>query len=142
MNRALFVAACALALGTVIWGVSVVGGPGYARLVKNDLTRIDAVNRLGDYYRCAEVWESQVTREVTPTRCRQGEGAPPDLRDPVSDVPYAKTGDEGDFAICTELQTTDDRQVTRRAEAYSVAIDGQRACVEYVRKGRVWLRVS
>lgn len=142
MNKALFIAACALALGALAWGFSVIGGPGYARMVKNDLSRIDAVHRLGDHYGCAEAWERQLNSDQRPTYCRQGEGPPPDLRDPGNGAPYAKTGDENAFTVCTELETTDDTRVTRRARVLSIVIDGQRACVEYVRKGKVWLRVS
>lgn len=142
MNRALFVAAVALTLAALVWGVSIVGGPAYARMEKNDNTRIRDLGRLGEYYRCVKIWQAGGEDTASRSYCSQGESPPPDLRDPLTDVTYAYSeSDPERFQICATFEIGQDVRPQRRAALESIVFDGKTGCVKYVGSGMSWAQV-
>lgn len=139
MNRLLFAAAAFVCIAAMGLGLYVVGGPGHARMVRDDLTRVMHLDRLSNYYRCAQIRQQQGDG-VSPNSCRSVDGPPPDLRDPVSDAPYDASVTKDTISVCAVMQTRDDFEVTQRTRTYNLDLDGRQICVNLVREGALWLR--
>lgn len=129
MNRLLFALLIAFVGAGIIAGFMVVGGPGQARMERNDETRVSDLRRLGQYYRCQlDEWQRS---GISPNRC-SGQGQKPDLADPVTGAPYRVVGPSGTmFEICASFET--DAQKHRPNGPAGLFFDGQTGCIRYRR---------
>ena len=130
MNRLLLVLLVTLIGAGIIAGFMVVGGPGYARMERNDERRASDLRILGNYYRCQG--DDFQEDGISPDRC-SGQGRKPDLVDPVTGVAYVVIGPtETTLEICAEFET---RELMGRTNGLgALFFDGQTGCVRYARK--------
>ncbi len=129
MNRLLFSLLIVFVGAGIIGGFMVVGGPGQARMERNDETRVSDLRRLGHYYSCQrDAWQQD---GISPNRCN-GQGQKPELVDPVTDGPYRVAGpSETMFEICATFET--DVQKRRPTGYAGLFFDGQTGCIRYTR---------
>jgi hypothetical protein len=122
----------------MIGGFLAVGGPGYARMEKNDAQRTSDLRRLAEHYRCIAV--EDVQDGISPRYCG-GVIEKPDLRDPVTDTPYEYTSvDPLAFQVCATFET--DQETAREARNRQLYFDGQVGCLRYRRAsaGADWVQ--
>lgn len=131
MNRALLVAMLAVVAAALVWGLSIVGGPGFARMEENDRTRAADLRRLGNHYRCANYNLTDSDKAISPGYCAQGSGPAPELTDPVTGAAY-EYGEDGTtyFEVCATFEVPADHRYNRHP---SIVFEGQRGCVTYYR---------
>lgn len=135
MNRALFAALIAfvgLGIGAGFWAV---GGPGYARMERNDAQRADDLRLLAEHYRCVDA-----PSENAPRYCG-GAIEKPDVTDPVTDAPYLYTLVDGThFELCATFETQSETERTQRNPQLYFA--GPVGCLRYRRAsaGAEWVQ--
>jgi len=138
MNPALFLGAIVLCLGSVIWGLSIAGGPDYARMQDNDRQRALHLRDLVHYIACEETDAAQGLQpsegiSLVPQRCGAGADVRPDLRDPVTDQPYTITQrDDGTLKACAIFEIGNAGfEGQRYGPANKIAFDGKTGCMTY-----------
>ena len=125
MNRLLLVLLLALVGLGLVGGFLVVGGPGYARLERQDRERMRDLREIGEYYRC----RATEGMEVVTRNCRNPVN-PPEARDPATGDPYAlrRTGPRS-FEVCATFAT--EIEGKERIEFAPLQWDGQVGCLHY-----------
>jgi len=142
VNRLLFVASAVLVCGAVIAALMVVGGPGFARMEKNDSKRAQDLRRLGEYYRCnlpVDLAFGDSDPQINPERCH-GHRRKPDARDPATDAEYRFTRSGPDsFEVCATFET--DSQNTQQYPYQMITFEGKNGCLTYTRNaaGMDWV---
>ena len=133
MNRLLLAGLIAVVGAGLIAGFMVVGGPGYARMEKNDAQRTRDLRELTEYYRCALSRINPEGDGISPTRC-SGYEQLPDVADPLTGEPYryARLGDDA-FQVCATFQTS--AETRARTRDTFLTFEGQEGCVVYGRDG-------
>jgi hypothetical protein len=136
MNKLLFAACVALVCGALGAALMVVGGPGHARMEKNDAQRAANLRILGQYYRCNLPVEPSLgdsEPQDTPDRCA-GHVRKPDAHDPVTNEEYVFIRSSADqFKVCATFQT--DTQPRDRYPFQDITFDGAEGCVVHARTG-------
>lgn len=105
MNKALMVGLIAIVAGALIGGFMVVGGPGYARLEKQDMQRASDLQDLFRFLQCRSY------EKVLPETLADEEYCPDHVRlaatkDPATGDPYVyRRLDDQSFEICATFAT-------------------------------------
>lgn len=125
MNRLILLVAVALVTGAVVAGLSVTGGPEYARMQANDLTRLSDLRGFGAQERCRAILAAG---SDTP-RCEDFV-SDHDWRDPATEEPYLRRDlPDGGFEVCAMVET-DPADLGARIER-DLVVDGQTVCLRY-----------
>lgn len=136
MNKLLFAACVALVCGAVGAALMIVGGPGHARMEKNDTKRANDLRKLAQFYRCnlpAEPSLGDSETQDIPERCAS-HGRKPGARDPATDAEYRFARTSADrFEVCATFQT--DTQSRGRYPFQDITFDGSEGCFVHARKG-------
>jgi hypothetical protein len=104
MNRALFALLITFVGAGIVGGLMVVGGPGYARMEKNDRQRVSDLRVLADHYRCTTA--PAKTDDGISLRYCGGPEALPTAVDPTTGAAYRYTkSGETFFEVCAMFQT-------------------------------------
>jgi hypothetical protein len=128
MNRVLFVFLIVGVGAALIAGLLTVGGPGYARMEKNDNQRVTDLNRL---YGCLVNLVGDVSVEDADEICRNSSD-PRDLRDPATQDPYEYTQTpDGGFKVCATFQTKN-FETNRYIRRQQIKFDGMQGCRSYI----------
>ena len=113
MNKLLFAGAVILVTVALVGGFMVVGGPGQARLEKQDKERVSDLKRIHRYLECNQKVETPDPLPVAlddKTYCAGFYGSinsREDLTDPATGAPYVYRRISGrDFEICAQFATT------------------------------------
>ena len=112
MNKLLFAGAVILVTVALVGGFMVVGGPGQARLEKQDKERVSDLKRIHRYLECNQKVETPDPLPVAlddKTYCAGFYGSinsREDLTDPATGAPYVYRRISGrDFEICAQFAT-------------------------------------
>lgn len=145
MNRLLFIACAALVGAAVIAGLTVVGGPGHARMEKRDNQRAQDLLALGEYYRCTlpAGADAQTGVAPSPKHC-SGKDQAPTAKDPLTGKPYEMTrSNERGFEVCARFELEDEDRNTVPYFKQQIKRTGKRGCVVYERHAAtgIWERI-
>ncbi|MDF1728990.1 MAG: hypothetical protein P1U53_14710 [Sulfitobacter sp.] len=126
MNRILLALLLLLVGAGLVAGFLTVGGPGYARLEKQDAERMRDLHDLGAWHRCLATagMQADLPRDCpTPV-------ATPDRTDPATGAPYLlrRTGPRS-FEVCATFATRIAGE--ERIEFAQLRWDGQEGCLRY-----------
>ncbi len=103
MNGVLLIGFCALVGGAVAGGLWVVGGPRYARMLKEDRTRVMRIKDIAAQLTCVGHPARPLPEKLEDLDPCSG-GKPVALDDPVSGAPFIYTRlSDGAFEICARL---------------------------------------
>jgi hypothetical protein len=110
----------------VVGGLLVAGGPGYARMEKEDRARGDHLHELGRYYACTVDGQERVQKGCS------GMAQMPAAPAPTQEAEYlfARTGETA-FEVCTSFKT--DWAKSSGDYGSDIYFDGQRGCIRYKR---------
>ena len=129
MNGLLLAGLLALVGAGLIAGFMAVGGPGYARMERNDAERTRDLRKLTDFYMCALQQINPEAGGTATDRCLGYEQIP-DVKDPVTQEPYRYTrlGDNA-FKVCATFQTSSEEREPTRYDF--LTFEGHEGCVLY-----------
>ena len=143
MNRALFIAAIVLSFGAIGWGLSVVGGPSYARMQENDIQRVRDLNGLGLHYRCVAIIaesEAHTPDGISPNRCGYVPNNAAKVTDPLTQEDYVFTQiDPTRFQVCATFEIGEEALDARTSFGRDIVFDGTEGCVTYKAQNSNWV---
>ncbi|MEP5730701.1 MAG: hypothetical protein ABJL67_15170 [Sulfitobacter sp.] len=129
MNKLLLLVLLTLVSTALVGGYMAVGGPQYARFMKDDIKRLQHLHDFGRYYSChADAAPSLDNRCSTQRRL-------PKHVDPVTGEAYRYTRvDENTLDVCAQFQTATDRSELKR-RFRDLHFEGDEGCIRYQRRG-------
>lgn len=132
MNRLLSMALIVVIGLGIGLGFGAVGGPGFARMEKNDRQRAQDLRSLAQYYSCQNLKGTETQEGGVPNGCSRHRRLP-DVTDPKTGSPYRyEQMSDTEFEVCATFETSD-RQQSSYPSA-QIIFEAQEGCLKYQRE--------